>query len=81
MLLKIKYPIVYEKSKAGFDLHLSDAEVNEFYQKAKELQPKTVFTLKGCIDCINSMVALVFAAEDKGEKTIKADGLEQKKEK
>lgn len=76
MSFKTKYPAVYEKSLAGFDIHLSDAELSEFYSEAKKLAPKTVFTPKGCIECVNAMVKFVFDSEDKP--TSKFKGIEEK---
>jgi hypothetical protein len=79
MSLKEKYPLIFEKSNAGQDIHLSELELKDFYAEAKRISPGTEWTPRGCIECVNHMVSLVFAKEE--TKTMKATGLEQKKEK
>ena len=64
MLLKVKYPSYYTNSQAGIDVHPSDFEISEFLEVAKKISPKTEFTTHGCMECLQSMIKLVFDKEE-----------------
>lgn len=64
MTLKLKYPHYAANVAAGIDVHPSDAEIDEFLAVAKKISPSTEFTTHGCMECLQSMIKLVFDKED-----------------
>lgn len=54
-----------ERVNAGIDLHPTDDECKEFERLASILSPKTDFSWRGCVSCVNTLVKFVFDNEDR----------------
>jgi hypothetical protein len=51
---------LFERVKAGIDVFPSDSDVKIFQNIAKSIAPKVDFHVKGCQECVNSLVNFVY---------------------
>ena len=68
---------MHERVNKGIDVHLSDAEAEEFQRLAAEIDKNIHWTIKGCTECVNRMVKYVFDKQGtitRRETFPKADG-------
>lgn len=51
---------LYERVRAGVDVHPSEEDLSHFFTLAVSLSPHQDFTYKGCQECVNHLVKFVF---------------------
>ena len=59
---------LFDRVKAGIDVHPSQQELEQFEQLATQISPNGAFPWRGCQECVNHMVKFVFENADKLEK-------------
>lgn len=59
---------LYDRVKAGIDVHPSKEELEMFESLALQISPNSEFPWRGCQECVNHMVKFVFDNADKLKK-------------
>lgn len=57
---------LFNRVKAGIDVHPSEAVIEKYNAIAKELNPEIHWQLKGCQECVNALVNFVHTNINKG---------------
>jgi hypothetical protein len=51
---------LFDRVKAGIDIYPNDNELQKFAAIAKEINPSMDFQIKGCQECVQSLISFVY---------------------